>query len=67
MRILLSLDRHPSTDLYKLIEQLRRAGVSAIGGANLGDLQAVINFRRPQDTDRAIVLLQKMGIEAHRG
>ena len=64
MRILLS---RGSTDLYKLIERLRRAGIDPVGGADLGDLQQAIVFRNPNDTDQALALLKKMGIDAKRG
>jgi hypothetical protein len=64
MRILLS---RSSADLYALIERLRKAGIDAAGGANLGPLQQAILFRRPEDTDQAIALLKKMGIDAQRG
>ena len=66
MRILLSLNDHPSTDLNTLIDRLRKAGIWPTGGADLGDQKALL-FRRPEDTDQAIVLLKQMGIDARRG
>ena len=66
MRILLSLDGHPSTDLNSLIDRLRKAGIWPAGGADLGDQKALL-FRRPEDTDHALELLKQMGIEAKRG
>ena len=67
MRILLSLKDHPTTDLYTLLERLQKAGVYPTGGADLGDLQHAILFRRPEDSDQAIALLKRMGINAERG
>jgi hypothetical protein len=49
-----------------LIEQLRRAGIYAAGGADHGDLKAIL-IRESQDVDRAIALLKQMGIDAERG
>ena len=66
MRIQLSLISQPSTDLYAVIEHLRRAGIHAVGGADLGDLKAII-VRPPGDADLAIALLKKMRIDAQRG
>jgi hypothetical protein len=67
VRILVSLKDHPSTDLYTLFERLHKAGIYPAGGADLGNLQHAILFRRPEDTDLAIALLKKMGIDAERG
>jgi hypothetical protein len=67
VRIVLSLKSHPTIDLYDLFERLRKAGVYPSGGADLGDLQQAILFRKPEDTDRAIALLKQMGIDAERG
>jgi uncharacterized protein YprB with RNaseH-like and TPR domain len=67
VRILISLKDHPKTDLYSLFERLQKAGVYPTGGANLGDLEHAILFRRPEDTDQAIAVLKQMGIEAKRG
>ena len=67
MRILISLKDHPKTDLYSLFERLQKAGVYPTGGADLGELQHAILFRRPEDTDQAIALLKQMGIDAQRG
>ena len=67
MRILISLKDHPTIELYDLIERLRKAGVYPTGGADLGDLQQAILFRRPEDTDQAIALLKKMGFDVERG
>jgi len=67
VRILISLKDHPKTDLYSLFERLQKAGVYPTGGAELGDLQHAILFRRPEDTDQAIALLKQMGIDAKRG
>ena len=67
MRILISLKGHPSTDLYQLFERLNKGGVYPTGGADLGDLQHAILFRRPEDTDQAIALLKRMGFDAERG
>ena len=66
MRILISLKDHPKTDLYSLFERLQKAGVYPTGGADLGELQHAILFRRPEDTDQAIALLKRMGIDAKR-
>jgi len=67
VRILLSLKDHPTTDLYTLFERLQKAGIYPTGGADLGDLQQAILFRRPEDTDQAIALFKRMGINAERG
>ena len=67
MRILISLKDHPTIELYDLFERLRKAGVYPTGGADLGDLQQAILFRRPEDTDQAIALLKKMGFDVERG
>ena len=55
------------TDLYMLFERLQKAGIYPTGGADLGDLQHAILFRRPEDTDQAIALLKQMGFDAERG
>ena len=49
-----------------LMEQLRKAGIYATGGGDLGDLQALL-FRTPQETDRAIAFLKTVGIDSERG
>ena len=67
MRVLISLKDQPSIDLYSLFERLNKAGVYPTGGADLGDLQHAILFRKPEDTDQALALLKGMGIEAKRG
>jgi hypothetical protein len=67
VRVLLSLKDHPTIDLYNLFERLNKAGVYPTGGADLGDLEHAILFRRPEDTDQAIALLKRMGIDAKRG
>ena len=67
MRVLLSLKDQPSIDLYTLFEQLHKAGIFPTGGADLGNLQHAILFRRPEDTDQAIALLKKMGFDVERG
>jgi hypothetical protein len=67
VRILISLKGHPKTDLYSLFERLQKASVYPTGGAELGDLQHAILFRRPEDTEQAIALLKQMGIDAKRG
>ena len=67
MRIVLSLKSHPTIELYDLFERLQKAGIYPTGGADLGDLQQAILFRRPEDSDQAIVLLKRMGIDATRG
>jgi hypothetical protein len=67
VRILLSLKDHPTTDLYTLLERLQKAGVYPTSGADLGDLQHAILFRRPKDSDQAIASLKRMGINAERG
>jgi hypothetical protein len=61
VRVLLSLKDHPTIDLYNLFERLNKAGVYPTGGADLGDLEHAILFRRPKDTDQAIALLKRMG------
>jgi len=67
VRILISLKDHPTIELYDLFERLRKAGVYPTGGADLGDLQHAILFRRADDTDQAIALLKKMGFDVERG
>ena len=67
MRILISLKAHQPIDLYTVFERLQKAGVYPTGGADLGELQHAILFRRPEDTDQAIALLKQMGIDAQRG
>jgi hypothetical protein len=67
VRILLSLKDHPTTDLYTLFERLQNAGIYPTGGADLGDLQQAILFRRPEDSDQAIALLKKMGFDVELG
>jgi hypothetical protein len=67
VRIVLSLKSHPTIELYDLFERLRKAGVYPTGGADLGDLQHAILFRRSEDTDQAIALLKQMGIDTERG
>jgi hypothetical protein len=67
VRILLSLKDHPTTDRYTLFERLQNAGIYPTGGADLGDLQQAILFRRPEDTDQAIALLKKMGFDVEHG
>src|SRR5258706_15439431 len=58
--------RASTTDLYTLFERLHKAGVYPTGGADLGELQHAILFRKPEDTDQAIAVLKKMGIKAER-
>ena len=67
MRILISLKDHPTIELYDLFERLRKGGLYPTGGADLGELQHAILFRRSEDTDQAIALLKHMGIDAERG
>jgi hypothetical protein len=67
VRILISLRDQPSIDLYTLFERLNKSGVYPTGGADLGDKQHAILFRRPEDTDQAIAFLKRMGINAERG
>jgi len=67
VRILISLKGHPSTDLYQLFERLNKAGVYPTGGADLGNQEPAILFRRPEDTDQAIELLKRMGFDVERG
>ena len=55
------------TDLYMLFERLQKAGIYPTGGADLGDLQHAILFRRPGDTDQAITVLRSIGIVGVRG
>ena len=66
MRIVISLKDHPATDLYALFERLNRVGVYPTGGADLGNKEHAILFRRPADTDQAIIALKNMGIDAQR-
>ena len=67
VRILISLKDQPSLDSYNLFERLQKAGIYPVGGAQLGDRQHAILFRRPEDTDHAIAVLKNMGIDAQRG
>jgi hypothetical protein len=67
VRIVLSLKDHPTIELYNLFERLNKAGLYPTGGADLGELQHAILFRRSEDTDQAIALLKQMGIDAQRG
>jgi hypothetical protein len=67
VRVLISLKDQPSIDLYTLFERLHKAGVFPTGGADLGNLEHAILFRRPEDTDQAIALLKQMGFKAERG
>jgi len=62
-----SLKSHPTIELYDLFERLQKAGIYPTGGADLGDLQQAILFRRPEDSDQAIALLKRMGIDATCG
>ena len=67
MRVLISLKDQPSLDSYKLFERLQKAGIYPVGGAQLGDQQHAILFRRPEDTEQAIAVLKQMGIDATLG
>jgi len=66
VRIVLSLKDHPAIDLYDLFERLQKVGIYPTGGADLGNNEHAILFRRPADTDQAIIALKKMGIDAQR-
>jgi hypothetical protein len=67
MRILLSFEGHPSTQLHTLIYRLNESGIRVAGGATADNLEAILLFDRPEDTDRAIAWLARFGIRAERG
>ena len=67
MRLLVSLEGHSSTPLYALIERLNQEGIPVAGGAMAGGLEAILLFDSPEDTDRAIAWLARVGIHAARG
>jgi hypothetical protein len=50
-----------------LFERLNRVGIYPTGGADLGYKEHAIIFRKPADTDQAIIALQNMGIDSQRG
>jgi hypothetical protein len=60
--------RHSSGEFEALLTQLRCAGIPVAGGGYLvGEDEQIILIERDSDTDRAIAILAKLGIEARRG
>jgi hypothetical protein len=68
LRILLreAVNRRSSLDLNALLNQLRDAGIDAVGGGRFGE-QDMILIDREADIPRAIDMLAGIGIHATRG